>query len=336
MGRQDRTGQLANALPTLQQQERRPEAIVSIHVSKRVWRQSTQRGTAKLLLLAFAEYANDTGVCWPGAATLSKDIKESERYTRILIRQLLDSGELVARHGGGRGRKTVYGVVVGMNEQQRARLNTALEISVLQNTDTPENTETEISVLDENTDPEFPKTLISGDAAEVPNSAQEWAETAQNRNANHHGNHHESPPPPEPKTQPPRANAEGAEDGGGGVASAPSTGRWRDHPVYALLAQPKYGILSADRLMPLWQDAPPEQVQKLLETLYARHYSANAPNRIAGRMYRALEAGPGVLLKPPARAAPLPAPPPAPVPRTDTRAIAALLVEGRNGKPNAD
>lgn len=140
---------------------------------------------------------------------------------------------------------------------------------------------------------------------------------------------HESPPPP-PTTQPPRASDAAAAAGGGG-------GRWRDHPVYALLVQPKYGILSADRLMPAWQDVPPEQVQKLLEQLYARHYSASAPHLVAGRMYRALQAGPAALLRPPARAAPPLTPPPAAVPRSDARAIAALLIEGRpNGKPNTD
>lgn len=141
--------------------------------------------------------------------------------------------------------------------------------------------------------------------------------------------YHESPPPPPTESQPPRANAAIAVGGGGG--------RWRSHPVYQLFVQPKYGILSADRLMPDWQDAPPDQVQKLLERLYAQHYSANAPNQVAGRMYRALQAGPGALLKPPARAAPAPAAAPAvPVPRTDTRAIAAIFLEGRNGKSNAD
>ncbi len=145
----------------------------------------------------------------------------------------------------------------------------------------------------------------------------------------------ESPPPPETKTQPPRANAADAAGGGGGeVADAP--GRWRDHPVYQLLTQ-KYGITYADRLMPKWQDAPADQVQKLLERLHKQHYSANAPGVTAGRMYRALEVGPGVLLRPPARAAPPPAPPPTPVPRSDARAIAAIFVEGRpNGKPPAD
>ena len=84
-----------------------------------------------------------------------------------------------------------------------------------------------------------------------------------------------------------------------------------------------------------WQNAPPDQVQRLLERLYKQHYSANAPNQVAGRMYLALKAGPDVLLKPPARAAPPGAPPPPPaVPRGDVRAIAALFVEGRgNGKP---
>jgi len=146
----------------------------------------------------------------------------------------------------------------------------------------------------------------------------------------------ESPPPPETKTQPPRedSGAAGAAGGGGEVANA--TSRWRNHPVYQLLAQPKYGILHADRLMPDWQHAPPDQVQKLLERLYKQHYSANAPNQVAGRMYLALRAGPGVLLKPPARAAPPPAPPPV-TPRGDARAIAALFVEGRtNVKPSAD
>ena len=141
--------------------------------------------------------------------------------------------------------------------------------------------------------------------------------------------------PPPPPTQPPRANAADAAGGGGGeVADAP--GRWRDHPVYQLLTQ-KYGITYADRLMPKWQDAPADQVQKLLERLHKQHYSANAPGVTAGRMYRALEVGPGVLLRPPARAAPPPAPPPTPVPRSDARAIAAIFVEGRpNGKPPAD
>ena len=141
----------------------------------------------------------------------------------------------------------------------------------------------------------------------------------------------QTPPPP---TQPPRANAADAAGGGGGeVADAP--GRWRDHPVYQLLTQ-KYGITYADRLMPKWQDAPADQVQKLLERLHKQHYSANAPGVTAGRMYRALEVGPGVLLRPPARAAPPPAPPPV-TPRGDARAIAALFVEGRtNVKPSAD
>ena len=141
----------------------------------------------------------------------------------------------------------------------------------------------------------------------------------------------QTPPPP---TQPPRANAADAAGGGGEVANA--TSRWRNHPVYQLLAQPKYGILHADRLMPDWQHAPPDQVQKLLERLYKQHYSANAPNQLAGRMYLALRAGPGVLLKPPVRAAPPPAPPPV-TPRGDVRAIASLFVEGRtNVKPSAD
>lgn len=140
------------------------------------------------------------------------------------------------------------------------------------------------------------------------------------------------PPPPTPSPPEPAQPATGTalnSAGGGG-------GRWRDHPVYQLLTQ-KYGITYADRLMPKWQDAPADQVQKLLERLHKQHYSANAPGVTAGRMYRALEVGPGVLLRPPARAAPVPVPHSPPAPPGDPRAIAALLLEGRpNGKPNAD
>ena len=312
---------------------------MSIHVSKRVWKHANHRGTAKLLLLAFAEYANEAGVCWPGAATLARDLNETERYTRILIRQLIDSGDLLARQGGGRGKKTVYGVAVGLSDPQREKLNSVLENTVLQytvspensdlqNTDLSENSALEYRVSPENSDLWCTETVISGDGDEVPNSAAERGETPQNPNANHHGNNHESPPPPEPKTQPPRANADGAERAAGGGG-----GRWREHPVYQLLVQPKYGILAADRLMPSWQDAPPDQVQRLLEQLYTRHYSADQPGRVAGRMYRALEAGPAALLKPAAAAPTATYTPPARAAPTDREALRRALAAANRKIP---
>jgi len=183
---------------------------MSIKVITRVLDHSEQRGAARLLLVALADFANDDGVCWPGMAKLSQKINESERYTLLLIRKLLDSGELLRIVGGGRGRSTIYGIGSGLDAagakalskalDRASRLNPVPEYGVSKkpsrsdgmNRRNPESgisdpgiTESGITDL-YNTDLYAQRSVIFSEPSEGPNTASEREETAQGENANRH------------------------------------------------------------------------------------------------------------------------------------------------------
>ena len=156
---------------------------MSLKVSQYVWKHSRHRGTTKLLLLALADFANDSGICWPSAATLSEYIGETERHTRALLKKLVEDGDLIVAPGGGRGNTTKYGVAVGMSEGQRNKLNSVLQNTVSKNT---VSEETEISGAI-NSVLQRTETVISGVADEVPFEAPESAKVAQNGKGIRHG-----------------------------------------------------------------------------------------------------------------------------------------------------
>lgn len=133
----------------------------------------------------------------------------------------------------------------------------------------------------------------------------------------------DSPPPP--PTQPPRANAAGAAGGGGEAAQEAAD------PVYAVFANPRYGINESLKLAHQWAGQDAEQVVQLVERLYSQHHDPANPRYTGGRLYRALKAGPGVLLKPPpaaGRAPPIYTPPPRAAP-TDPDAMRRALAAAR-------
>ena len=156
---------------------------MSVKVSKYVWEHSRHRGTTKLLLLALADFANDSGICWPSASTLSEYIGETERHTRALLKKLVEDGDLIIAPGGGRGNTTKYGVAVGMNEGQRRKLNSVLQNTVNKNS-VPE--ETVISGVI-NSVLQRTETVISGVIDDDPFGAPESAKVAQNDEGIHHG-----------------------------------------------------------------------------------------------------------------------------------------------------
>lgn len=163
---------------------------MSVKVSAWVWEHANDkvrhRGTAKLLLLALADHANDSGVCWPSAATLAGKIGETERHTRRLLKELADAGDLLIAPGGGRGNTTRYGIAVGLNDKQRAKLNRALQNTVSQNT-VLENTDTENSDISARKQcPTGTETVTSGHAAEGQNTASESVKVPQKSRDNHH------------------------------------------------------------------------------------------------------------------------------------------------------
>lgn len=171
---------------------------MSIKVTAWVWKHSKQRGTLKLLMLAFAEHANDQGICWPAISRLAGYIGETERHTRRLIKDLVEAGEIIRVSGGGRGNITHYGVAVGLNAKQREKLNDALQNTVLQdivseNSDI-ENSDVQNTVTEEtvtsgviNSDIWGAETVTSGHAEKEPISAPQPAKQPQKNGGNRHG-----------------------------------------------------------------------------------------------------------------------------------------------------
>jgi len=74
---------------------------MSVHATKAVWKQSTQSGRELLVLLAIADFANDSGTAYPSVATLARMIRTTERNTRFAIANLIASGELAVERGAG-------------------------------------------------------------------------------------------------------------------------------------------------------------------------------------------------------------------------------------------
>src|SRR3990167_2787825 len=90
---------------------------MSIRVMTKVWEKSPQKGTALLLLLAIADFANDDGMAWPGIATLSTKVRMSERYVHRMIKELASAGELKVDYKAGKNGTNRYWVQVDPEPQ---------------------------------------------------------------------------------------------------------------------------------------------------------------------------------------------------------------------------
>ena len=74
---------------------------MSIFVTTHVWKDSKQKGSGLLLMLAIADYADAEGFAYPGVATLAKKIRMSKRTVQYLLRRVRESGELTVKKGAG-------------------------------------------------------------------------------------------------------------------------------------------------------------------------------------------------------------------------------------------
>jgi DNA-binding transcriptional regulator YhcF (GntR family) len=84
---------------------------VSVEAWSWVLRESTSRGTDRLVLLALANAANSEG---EGVATtdlLAKDSHLDRRTVQRSLRRLERDRVIAIRRGGGRGRKTTFRIV---------------------------------------------------------------------------------------------------------------------------------------------------------------------------------------------------------------------------------
>lgn len=170
---------------------------MSLDARRRVWAASWDTSTKKLAMLTLAEYADRDGFCWPSVATIASHINQDVDYTHRLMKQLIASGDLLHKRGGGRGRCSIYCVVVGLSDEEKSQRNTVLQSSVIQNnarviggdgelsddvTTSDRNTELRCSVSVSNTAPQ--NTVLQNTVPEnsvLESSVFPAAETVSNR-----------------------------------------------------------------------------------------------------------------------------------------------------------
>lgn len=75
---------------------------MSFKVSASSWLIKTGNPLSKLVLLALANFADETGLCWPSAHTLSEMCETSERTVRRAILRLEQAGHITIKRSRGR------------------------------------------------------------------------------------------------------------------------------------------------------------------------------------------------------------------------------------------
>lgn len=88
----------------------------------RVWEHAEYKESTLLILLALADFADDNGICWPEVPTLAAKARVSDRRAIDIIQALEKDGAIVYQRGGGRGRRSLYGVLVGLTDEQKERV----------------------------------------------------------------------------------------------------------------------------------------------------------------------------------------------------------------------
>lgn len=81
---------------------------MSIKVTNWVWAKSESRNGARLVLLALADRADDTGFAWPSIEDLCERTKLSTRGVQKALAALAELGELEVENGGGRRVRNRY------------------------------------------------------------------------------------------------------------------------------------------------------------------------------------------------------------------------------------
>ena len=84
---------------------------MSVHKISAVFRNSKSQGTARVVLLALANYADEKGICWPGFGCLSRDANVDRRNIIRAINGLIKLGEIekigTGPHGSNKYKITV-------------------------------------------------------------------------------------------------------------------------------------------------------------------------------------------------------------------------------------
>lgn len=81
---------------------------MSIKVMTRVWDKCEQKAEALLVMLALADWCDDSGQCFPAVPSIAGKARISERAAFNIINRLEAAGEIQIKAGRGRGNKSVY------------------------------------------------------------------------------------------------------------------------------------------------------------------------------------------------------------------------------------
>ena len=76
-----------------------------------IWETAAVDGATLLVLLALADYANDTGVCWPSREALAQKSRVSTRHVKRILRALEFRGLIETDVNGGPKGVNVYTVI---------------------------------------------------------------------------------------------------------------------------------------------------------------------------------------------------------------------------------
>jgi len=85
---------------------------MSIEIMTRVWANSKQKGSALLLMVSIADYANERGVAYPSIETLARKVRMSERNVQLLLRKLEEAGEIAIKPNAGPAGCNLYRIIL--------------------------------------------------------------------------------------------------------------------------------------------------------------------------------------------------------------------------------
>ena len=81
---------------------------MSIRIMSAVWDQAPHKRERLLVLLALADFADDSGLCWPSLPTIAAKARITTQGAIGIIKTLEADGDIVVKRGGGRGKSNRY------------------------------------------------------------------------------------------------------------------------------------------------------------------------------------------------------------------------------------
>lgn len=93
---------------------------MSISVMNEVWKRSAHSGTELLMLLALADFSEDSGNSYPAVATLARKCRMQPRNANYILKRLQESGELQVKLNEGPKGQNRYRIVLDALGVQRA------------------------------------------------------------------------------------------------------------------------------------------------------------------------------------------------------------------------